>query len=503
MVLAALLTTAVWGAYRLHTGIVLEDALITFRHAENLASGNGYGFNAGEWLQGSTTPLLTLCLAAISAVLGRGAIDEAAAVIGICSGAATSALTVDLLRRWGVSPSMIALSVGGWVLTPGVVWSGVGGMETPMVAAFMALSLWSVEIGSGLLCASALSALLLTRLDTLPWVMILAAVAARLGLWRTGWPALVVVLLWLLFAVWAFGNPIPHSILAKAIVNPHEGPLMTGPMLLARARWFSDSLGAPLPALPAAGVALTVFGWALVWRTEHAMWRIPALFLPIFAAVMHLLRAPGFLWYPVPAAWAASLLGACAVQRMFVLLPKQAMPLMGIPVSILLAASLVHLEPSMQEAREIQENETQMRALVGRWLSENVPPGRSVLMEAIGYQGTFSNRRVVDLAGLVSPQVLAIAREEPNNARRFAKILEKEHPYAIVLRSWEVPQNLHFHGDTLFDNTAAKRAFLERYKEAAQLRAPHPEHMGQNHTVAIYTERGQPRPESARHKGVD
>ena len=60
---AAALGAVAWIAFRVHTGIVLEDALITFRFAENLATGRGFAFNPGEPVLGTTTPAFTLLLA--------------------------------------------------------------------------------------------------------------------------------------------------------------------------------------------------------------------------------------------------------------------------------------------------------------------------------------------------------------------------------------------------------------------------------------------------------
>ena len=47
------------------TGYTADDALIIFRYAENLAAGNGFVYNPGEHVLGTTTPLYTLLLAAL------------------------------------------------------------------------------------------------------------------------------------------------------------------------------------------------------------------------------------------------------------------------------------------------------------------------------------------------------------------------------------------------------------------------------------------------------
>ena len=50
-------------AWIFYTGHTFEDAFITFRYAENVARGNGYVYNIGEHVYGSTTPLFTFLLA--------------------------------------------------------------------------------------------------------------------------------------------------------------------------------------------------------------------------------------------------------------------------------------------------------------------------------------------------------------------------------------------------------------------------------------------------------
>jgi len=58
----ASIAIAAWLAFKLFTSLTLEDALITYRYAQNLAEGNGFVFNIGERVLGTTTPLWALLL---------------------------------------------------------------------------------------------------------------------------------------------------------------------------------------------------------------------------------------------------------------------------------------------------------------------------------------------------------------------------------------------------------------------------------------------------------
>ena len=48
----------------------IDDAFITFRYARNLLAGNGFVYNPGERVLGTTTPLYTLLMAGLAAFTG-------------------------------------------------------------------------------------------------------------------------------------------------------------------------------------------------------------------------------------------------------------------------------------------------------------------------------------------------------------------------------------------------------------------------------------------------
>ena len=68
IVIPALFVSAV----NLH--VSYDDAFITYRYAYNLASGNGFVYNPGEWYMGITAPLYGLLLGALGWIFGLDAI---------------------------------------------------------------------------------------------------------------------------------------------------------------------------------------------------------------------------------------------------------------------------------------------------------------------------------------------------------------------------------------------------------------------------------------------
>ena len=49
---------------------IIDDSYITYRYSRNILAGNGFVFNPGERVLGTTTPLYTLILVGIGSVTG-------------------------------------------------------------------------------------------------------------------------------------------------------------------------------------------------------------------------------------------------------------------------------------------------------------------------------------------------------------------------------------------------------------------------------------------------
>ena len=78
-------------------GFPLDDSWIHLQFARNLAEGNGFAYNPGVPVAGSTAPLWTLLLAGVARVVGASLLM--AKIVGI-----TVALVAALLlRRTGLS----------------------------------------------------------------------------------------------------------------------------------------------------------------------------------------------------------------------------------------------------------------------------------------------------------------------------------------------------------------------------------------------------------------
>ena len=224
LLLALLLTAGLAWPLRHY---VTDDTYIHLRYAQQLARGEGFVFNTGERVYGTTSPLWVLCLAEAMALGVDGLL--ASKLLGAVATLAALLLWWALVRRtldsrWLRACATIAWAGHAWMLR----WS-LSGMETPLAVclvlagcvAFTASRPWGARAG----LASLLWALAgLARPECvllLPlWALLLLldhggsagiAVAAR-----TLWPGALVLCGWLAFAWGWFGRIWPNTLAAKA-----------------------------------------------------------------------------------------------------------------------------------------------------------------------------------------------------------------------------------------------------------------------------------------------
>ena len=68
-----------------------------------------------------------------------------------------------------------------------------------------------------------------------------------------------------------------------------------------------------------------------------------------------------------------------------------------------------------------------------KWVAKNIPSDKLLAVHDIGAMGYFGNRDMVDLAGLISPDVIPFIRDE----KRLAIYLdEKQVDYLVAFPDW-------------------------------------------------------------------
>jgi len=374
-----------------------DDSFVTYRYAANLQHGLGFVYNSGERVLSTTTPLFTLLLTLLGNVWPD--LPRLANSLGAFSLAMGGLFLWDLAHTWKA---------------PLVGWSGLLlyptfpllvstlGSETLLYLAFClgAFAFYARKRYPPTAVCVALA--ILTRPDG---VLVALILAAHYLLWirrPVPWLALALflglTLPWFAFAWAYFGSPLP----ATLAVKQHQGAMAISqsfaPGLLTILGWY-----ARWPYLLEAGLAVAgaVF---LLWRARP--WALFLAWTILYFLAYSALGVSRYFWYYaplVPGLIALFGLGISSMSRIST--SSRTIPLYDFSVGAILLLLVAAQAYDLGQLRQRPDNRLVIYEAVGEWLRDHTPPESSVGTLEVGIIGFYAQRRMVDFAGLIQPEV--------------------------------------------------------------------------------------------------
>ncbi len=322
--------------------------------------------------------------------------------------------------------------------------------------------------------------LFLIRIDGLLLFGLLAAALAvqqKRVPWRDVGVAVVIGAPWLLFSTVYFGSPIPTSLTAKLYVYSHAMATPRAVTIEAfRTQFIGGSTQKLLTVLFVVGVIGIVF--KNLWESKEAphltsptrgeeplrsslysslprekplvagmapglrgALAAPVVWFGIYYITMFSSRVPPFPWYFLPP-WPIYLIVAMLGGRLALgwipgkLLVRFKPYKRQAALAALLAVGLygaIHLAQIQAVIAEDQFVEDTLRTPMGLWFNKHARPNERILLEPIGYVGYFSQRPILDMIGLVSPEVFRSYRTR----NVLADMVERFHPEWLCIRPAE------------------------------------------------------------------
>ncbi|MCH9030802.1 MAG: hypothetical protein IIB00_00880 [candidate division Zixibacteria bacterium] len=396
----------------------VDDALITYRYAENIASGYGYVYNIGERVLGTTNPLYTLILASLN-LLGVS-VYWASAILGLVS----SGLTGLVLYLFGLKLKLGKMSAVApilYAIWPNAINSDISGLETPL------FTLATIAFFYFVLTARYPLAILLAGLGTMlrpegifliGLYVLFRLVTDRNNLWKEISICAVIILPWVIFAWMYFGSPIPNSIPAKLALYLWSD---TGSFWERLVRlWNLNDIAGWITVAGALG--------GLIYTLIRVYWGwLEALFVLALTFVLASAHTNLFFWYksPLNPLWVLFLgAGLAGLVRIGLILTNRAFVVKGIVAGIVIAISL-QIYPKLSQIAFYQKIQTQIyldqHIAAGKYLANNAACDDVVIAEDIGYLGYHFRGRIIDRDGLVSPEVI-----EYNRKREYARFIRDQ-----------------------------------------------------------------------------
>jgi hypothetical protein len=418
------------------SGFPLDDSWIHLHFARNLAEGAGFAYNPGRPVAGSTAPLWTLLLGA--GALVAGASVAMAKVLGVLAALGAAVLTRRAAVAWGAPPP-VALVAGIALLWAGpIAWGAFSGMEVTLAALLVAATLLAHAVGhdgltalfAALAAAARPEAALLLPLLALARPLTPSRIIAFVLL------PLVVAAPIVAFSWMTVGAPFPATAAAKVeggllgwlggVREPLALTLAGRPWAFLRewAAWlWTTHMLLPLALVPAI---------VLAWRRTGRALGLVALALVVHPLGMALLapyRGPAFQEgrYSIHLLPLAFIVPAVALGA-----PRPTQRrLIGL---VWLALALWALAPAAQRYGWGVQNIEAMQVEIGRWVNAHAPRTARLAVNDIGAIAFVSRREIVDLMGLVTPEILPYRRQGEDGVIRF--VGEVCPDYVIIFPTW-------------------------------------------------------------------
>jgi hypothetical protein len=472
--LAVVIPALFVSAVNLH--VSYDDAFITYRYAYNLASGNGFVYNPGEWYMGTTAPLYGLLLGMLGWLFGPDAIPL---ISGAISGASLMLTGIALYTYAALHRQLLAGLLAGLFFVVNPLLPLTFGGEMLFQVALISWAFVAYRVDRCGLAALLLALALLTRVDS-----IVAAGVVGLHMLvvrrRVPWRELLIaagVLLPFMLLSWAFyGSLLPGTLDAK-LAQRDSGlwPSFTHGMTEWLRGFTMQGTSKLYPGLPAAPNAIRFIGFIALGIPATLLlfrfWLLPLAWVALYVLGYHLLSVPFYHWYVVPVTFGLMILAGAGVAgvvealsrvvRRFVAAERASLVTGGLALACLLALSpgVYALLRHQDEMAHVPNPAVLLYERTGRWLAEHTMPDASVGYFEIGYMGYYSQRRFIDALGLVNAGIA------PHIARReFTWAYEHYRPdYIIQNQLIFVPY---------MGKVVTKPWFKQEYREVTQIDEP-------------------------------
>lgn len=435
--LVAVLIYLIVSMFTFGLGFPLDDSWIHLTYARNLAEHGEWAFRLGEKSAGSTSPLWTALLSigflinlapyVWTYLMGWAVLT----LLAVCAEKAARQLLPSYQSR---IPWVGLFFVFAWHLT----WAAVSGMETLLHGLIILAVLGALMSGSrryltfGLL--TGLSVWVRPDGLTLLGPIILVALLSEKTWHQRGeaiWKTLIgfgsLVLPYVLFNLALSGNAMPNTFYAK---QAEYGDFWQSKPLIERiSDYLWPILASPfLVLIPSAVIWLIQKIRARNWGTLASLiWVVG--YIAIYFASLPAYQHGRYIIPALPILYLWGLLGLIH----FILSPEAnkriAFIWPALTITLCIAFTFIGAQ---QNANDSFWVESEMVA-TAKWVNQNLPADARLAVHDIGALGFYVENSMVDMAGLITPEVVPFIRDET----RLAQYLDANSvDYLITLPSF-------------------------------------------------------------------
>ncbi len=447
LLFALYLIGVTWLLYALLSDWAYDDPYITYRYAHNLARGLGFVYNPGERVLSTTTPLFTIILALSSFVSLD--LPRVANLIGAFSLALGGLFLWDLANTWKTP-------IAGWTalfLYPIFTLPAVSlGSEIPLYITLSlgAFATYARQRYSLTAILAALTSLIRPDGVLVPLTLALDyCLRIRKPIPRRAVLIFISLTLpWLVFAWFYFGQPLPITLLTKRQQGTMAVSQTFAPGLLWILEWYKGGWQYWLEA----ALALPGIYWLIRFARPWALllaWNL------LYFVAYALLGVSRYFWYYAPLVPGFIALVGLGITTIAQFLPRviqhfirfidqpKAKSSLGASIlnsGLILAGGLMFVLATAQlsDLRQMsarQDRRAETYRGIAAWINENTPADALIGSLEVGIIGYYTDRRLVDFAGLIRPEVaqkLGYSASYDEPARWTAEVFSPD--YIVIVK---------------------------------------------------------------------
>ncbi|MFN8492000.1 MAG: hypothetical protein U0350_30645 [Caldilineaceae bacterium] len=409
-----------WTAYLHHINLN-DDTYITLTYARNLAAGRGFVFNHPPATLGTTTPLFTFVVAGLSFIFPHFDLATLAVFFTALCWAGIAWLFYTFRAAWALK-TWQAVLVGLVIIASG--WIAFLGMEAYLFAFLLVLCLSLFYAQQYFWAGLTAGLLFLTRgegvlifLILVGFVFVSQGVGKRhftlqqfkpIGELLVGFA--IPVTPWLIYAHATFNHWLPNTLAAKQA----QGHLPTAKAFLARL-WQEWLPGWELQFVLFHWPMLNLWWWlvsigVITALLKQRRWLIFVVWLGLYIVGYTILHVSAYWWYQLPILFVCQLFAALGlITCVTFLVTRKKTQFIGAPLGIgVILLYLFYLGRPIVTANLTYSGDPRSSSYLtlAQWIREHTQPGESIAYVEIGYLGYYTDNRIIDLAGLVLPDVV-------------------------------------------------------------------------------------------------
>ena len=398
-----------------------DDSYISLTYAKNLASGNGFVFNNSPAFLGTTTPLFTITVAGLAIILPGIDIPLIAVYLSAYCLFGLIWIFFFFRQEWGLENWQVCILA---IILIGSGWVNSFGMEAYPFAFLLVLSL-SIFLSGRYWFTGFIIALLFLMRGEGVLVVALLTITLFIQHWVTRKSFVIElvrnilkllvgfmlpVILWAIYAHFTFGSLLPNTLVAKQ-AQGHTGLWL--PFLQRLTYEWIPSWGRSfkIEVFPYINFwwVIVVIGFLDVIIRKRK-WLIFVGWLIFYISGYILLNVSAYWWYQIPILFVLNLLFGLGIIKIVEILTIHIKSnYLSVGLSVLLTFVLVFVlaKPTFDNMLTFRgDARGESYSALCSWFDEKSNSSESIAFIEIGYLGYFTDNRIIDLAGLVLPDIV-------------------------------------------------------------------------------------------------